>query len=493
MSSKARLAGILLVSAAALAANGYHLGVDDSAIYVPGIKMAADPSLFPAGSAFFVPHATFTLFPQLIALSARLLRAPIDWAIFAWYVISLIFLFSAGWALLGACFQGQRARWAGLCTLAVALATPVAGTALILVDPYLTSRSLSTPATLFAIAAFAQNRTRAALLWMLAAIALHPQMGLYGIAALGLMAFAARQTQPLSAEAAVAAAFAPFTFSFDLNPAEGVYREILQTRPYFFVWNWHWYEMMGAIAPLILLWLFSRIRSARVTPSFTICSRALVLFGGVFSIAGIVLSSSPNLESMARLQPMRCFHLIYVVMFLFLGGLLGEFVLRQSIWRWAACFAPIFAMTWALQASEFPSSPHIEIPGMSYRYGWVPALLWIRDNTPKQAVFAMDPDYFTSAGVDLHGFRAIAERGALADNRKDSGAVSLFPQLGNQWKHEVMVQEAWRASDYRNYGTLMSEYGIQWFIVARQYSAPGWTCPYQNHDFRVCTVARSAP
>jgi hypothetical protein len=165
-------------------------------------------------------------------------------------------------------------------------------------------------------------------------------------------------------------------------------------------------------------------------------------------------------------------------------------MLRESVWRWCALFLPLFASMWMLQAQAFPSSPHVEMPGLSYASGWVPALLWIRGNTPKSALFAMDPDYLASPGVDMHGFRAIAERSALADELKDSGAVSLFPELGNQWKQEVMAQKDWRASHYRNFATLVACYRVKWFIFPEPESVPGLTCPYQNHDFRVCTTSR---
>ncbi len=41
---------------------------------------------------------------------------------------------------------------------------------------------------------------------------------------------------------------------------------------------------------------------------------------------------------------------------------------------------------------------------------WLSAFLWIRENTPKDAVFALDPKYMNEPGVDGHGFRAMAER-----------------------------------------------------------------------------------
>jgi len=36
-------------------------------------------------------------------------------------------------------------------------------------------------------------------------------------------------------------------------------------------------------------------------------------------------------------------------------------------------------------------------------------------------------------GEDTHGFRAIAQRSMIADAGKDSGAVSMFPPLADEW------------------------------------------------------------
>ena len=43
-----------------------------------------------------------------------------------------------------------------------------------------------------------------------------------------------------------------------------------------------------------------------------------------------MLTIPARLENYTRLQPMRSFHLIYVVFFLLLGGLIGEFVLLDE-------------------------------------------------------------------------------------------------------------------------------------------------------------------
>ena len=44
--------------------------------------------------------------------------------------------------------------------------------------------------------------------------------------------------------------------------------------------------------------------------------------------------------------------------------------------------------------------------------------------------FALDPRYMALPGEDQHGFRVIAQRSALADAVKDSGAATMFPGAG---------------------------------------------------------------
>ncbi len=137
---------------------------------------------------------------------------------------------------------------------------------------------------------------------------------------------------------------------------------------------------------------------------------------------------------------MRCFHLIYIVMFLFIGGLLGEYLLKNHFWRWAALFLPLAAGMFLLDQSAYPHSRHIEWPLAAPRNPWSEAFLWIRTNTPKDAVFAINPNYMAIDTEDQHGFRALAERSMLADNIKDSGAVTMFPSLVNDWQQQQQAQ-----------------------------------------------------
>jgi len=481
------------IAALAVLVHGYHLGVDDAEIYVPAIKRAADPGLYPFGSEFFMSHAHFSLFPDIVGDSARLTHLPINFVIFCWHVACIFLLLLASWQLIRACFLNDAARWSGVALLAATLSVPIAGTALVMMDPYVTARSLSTPATIFTIACYVSNRPLQALTWLILTALVHPQMSVYAIAFLGCL-WLTRHFRP-HAELVAAPGLAFFSglpFLFELRPAHGAAREALLSRTYFFVSNWTWYEWIGVFAPLALAWCCSSKRLNSTTPVFRWLLRTLVPFGLLFTVAAVVLTSSPQLENFTRLQPMRCFHIIYVIFFVALGGMIGEYALKSDIWRWLSLFVPLAASMYFLQQSQFPSSAHVEWPGYGYHNTWNSAFSWIRLHTPRDAVFALDPNYMLIAGEDQHGFRAVTERSALADAVKDSGAVSLFPQLADHWKSQVQAQIGWEKFGRRDFEHLARLYPVTW-ILTRSPGPAGLTCPYQSEGLSVCRIDVRVP
>ena len=283
----------------------------------------------------------------------------------------------------------------------------------------------------------------------------------------------------------VALAGLPFLFAFE--PSRGPAREALYSRTYFFVSQWEWYEWIGIIFPLGLLAWFASLHPRGATAAFRRVAATLVPFGLMFTAAGVLLAIPQRLENYTRLQPMRAFHLLYVILFVLVGGLLGEYVLGRVKWRWLAFVLPLAAGMWMLQRSAYPASPHVEWPGLRDSNRWTTAFLWIRRNTPKSAIFALDPEYMRSPGEDQHGFRAVAERSVLADSVKDSGAVSLFPGLAAGWKQQVLAQSGWeqlRRSDFEHLAAL---YPVTW-IVIRPAAAAGMACPYRSVDLDVCRI-----
>jgi hypothetical protein len=141
----------------------------------------------------------------------------------------------------------------------------------------------------------------------------------------------------------------------------------------------------------------------------------------------------------------------------------------------------------AAQRSLFPESAHIELPGVQSRNSWVQAFEWSRDNTPLDARFALDPDHMRIAGEDSNGFRAISQRSMLADAVKDSGAVSMFPPLAEEWLRQVDAQKHWKDFQIDDFERLQADYGVNWVILQQPMRAT-LECPYQNPEVAVCRL-----
>jgi hypothetical protein len=487
-----RISLLLAITLLSILVHGYHMGTDDAAIYAPGIEKAADPSLFPFGSEFFMHHAGLSLFPRLVASFTWLAGLPIEWSMLLWFAFAQFLLLWAAYELAAQCFRSERARWAGVGLLAAVLSVPVAGTALIIADSYLTSRSLSTPLVLMATACFLGKRTRAACLWLIGAFVIHPQMAIYGAGFGLLLAFESRSRERVgfveTAPVLPALLTLPIFVHHHLQPARGAYREVLASRAYFLVTTWHWFEWVGAFAPLIILAVCANVSLRPTLPAFSRLAKVLIGLGLISTLAALLLATDNDFAYLLQLQPMRSFHLIYVVFFLLLGGLLGEYLLRARARRWILCFTTLSAGMFALDMATYPASPHIERPGARYQGEWLSTFVWIREHTPKDAVFALDPEYLLKSGVDFHGFRAVAERSMLADQEKDSGAASVFPELAERWKQESAAQSDWAHVSEERLQNLRSQYGVTWVLLENSAPVGGVICPYRNGQLRVCRI-----
>ena len=268
-----------LISLGAVFVHGYHLGTDDAAIYVPAVKKAFDPQLYPYGAEFFEHHGRLSIFSSLVSWTAKLGHMPIDFAIFLWHILGIFLIILAAWRLASLCFESARARWSAVLVVAAVLTVPVAGTALVMMDPYLTARSLSTPATMLAIASFMGSRWRQMIAWLALTAVVHPQNAAYGIAFCILMALPMQWLAVSEASPAFAFFADRLPTGFDFSPAHGTYHDVLYMRTFFFAQLWTWYEWIGVFMPMAILFWFSRITPRATLPGFRKVSRALIPFG----------------------------------------------------------------------------------------------------------------------------------------------------------------------------------------------------------------------
>ena len=273
-----------------------------------------------------------------------------------------------------------------------------------------------------------------------------------------------------------------------LAPAPSpAYQEAAKRHAYHYIQNWAWYELLGIVAPLVLFWWFGRMARHRQWHMVERVSRAFILYGLIYLVGAVVVDLPARFETVARLQPLRSLHFLYIVMFVMMGGFLGEYVLRGRVWRWLVLFVPLSTGMFLAQRVLFPASAHVEWPGAGPRNPWEQAFVWIRQNTPVDAVFALDPYYMEIAGEDETGFRCLAERSRLADGVKDNGVVSMFPPLAEEWWAQVQDQTPWKNFRSEDFARLKNKYGVSW-VVVQQPEVVGLDCVYQNKAVRVCRL-----
>ncbi len=472
------LSGLTL---AALLVSGYHPYVEDAEFYLPGVKKLLNPALFPFGADFFQAHASMTLFPSAIAWSVRVSHLPLEVMLLLLHSLCVFLLLLACWKVGCACFESPEARWGAVALVAALLTIPVAGTRLYILDQYLNPRSISCFAVVFAVALAIERKPLGAMLWLTCAGLAHPLMPVYGLVFIFLLAW----THGL--RAAAAALWVALPLGISLAPPSAAYHQAALRHPFHYVIKWAWYEWLGVFAPIILFVWFSRIAREHRMPKVDLVCRSLVPFV-LLSLAGALLLDIPaRFEALARLQPMRGLHLVYILMFMVMGGFLGQFVLKRNAARWLLLFLPLCAGMTYVQLQVFPASAHLEWPGRSSRNEWVQAFEWIRSNTPNDAYFALDPHHMELPGEDEHAFRAIAERSMLADAVKDSGAVSMFPALAEEWWEQLNAQDGWKKFDRGDFQKLKAQYGVNW-IVLEQPAVKDLRCPFQNSRLLVCRV-----
>ncbi len=484
--NKARdILGLLLLTAAALLVHGYHPFAEDAEIYLPGVERILHAGLFPVGREFFQSHASLTLFPNLIAFSLRVTHLPLEVGLLLWQVASIFLLLIAVWELSGVFFpEARRARWCGVGMVAALLTIPVAGTALYIVDQYLNPRNLAAFAGVFTLARTLEKKYLRAFLWVVFAACMHPLMWVFPFSFCALLlvveAFEGRWLKGAPASTVL-------WMSIPLAPAaSAAYHEAAKRHTFHYIQKWQWYELLGIAAPLVLFWLYGKWAGGR-WPQVKRVSRVFIFYGLIYLTMAVVFDLPARFEALARVQPLRSLHFEYIVMFVMLGGFIGEYVLRDRAWRWFVLFAPLGLGMFMAQRSLFPATAQVEWPGVAPRNPWAQAFDWVRQNTPVDAVFALDPEYMSIAGEDENGFRCRAQRSRLADWGKDNGVVSMFPSLAEEWWAQVQAQTPWKSFRVEDFERLKNKYGAGW-VVLQQPGVPGLDCPFENSAVRVCRV-----
>jgi len=493
-SSATNLALLLALTAVAFFVMGYHPGLEDDAFYLAAIKRNLNPALFPHDSEFFRLQFQATIFDKLIALSVRLTHLQLAWVVLLWQLAAIFLLLHGAWRISRRCFSQPATQWSAVVALALLLTLPLPGIALNLADQYLHPRTLATAAILAAIVAVLDRRYWLAGVLLAVALSIHAIMASFGISFCLFLLWNQRVRAPRLSSAAPLGAALIFPLEWLWQPTSDAWRQAAATRGFYYPARWHWYEWLGVIAPLVLLYVLKlflrRDESTKKDQTALPTMVSSLLYYGIFqTAAGLLIMLPPSLERLRPFEPMRYLHLLYLLFFLIAGGLLGRFVLDRRAYRWPLLFLPLAAGMFYAQCQMYPASRHLELPGTTPENSWLQAFAWIRQNTPNDSLFALNPHYTTLPGEDYHGFRALAERSALADYEKDGGMAARVPPLAPRWLTEVQAQTGWEKFQAADFQRLKNEFGVTWVVLeAKQDSAGSMTCPYQNQELKVCRL-----
>jgi len=372
---------------------------------------------------------------------------------------------------------------------------PVAGTALYIVDQYLHPRSIATAMILFGISRIMAGKRWQAMPLLVLALFFHPLMGALGISfccVLSLMFF-----EPLHIHLNVlrerlvfgtttpVAAIIPFGWMFS-TPSQ-TWLDALHSRHWFCLYQWTWYEWLGAIGPLVLFWKIALYARKHGENKLARISAAIVIYGIFQQTVAMVILSPLAPIGLSTLEPMRYLHLIYIFLTLIGGAYLGRYALKMHVWRWAVFLLLSNGGMFIAQRQLFAGTEHLELPGQATANPWLQAFSWIKSNTPQDAYFALDPNYMAAPGEDYHSFRALSERSQLADAIKDTSVVTKVPELAAVWKRQVEAQAGWTRFELADFERLKTDFGVNWVLVS--YPHPeGLACSWHNATLSVCQI-----
>ncbi len=521
-----------------LLVHGFHPFAEDGGLYVAGVEYTLDPRLFPHETAFVTEHLRFSCFAPVVAALVRGTHLSLPWILLALYLLSAGLTLYAGLRLQERCWANIWAQWSGVALFAAWWTMPVAGTSLLLMDPYVTARSFSTPFSLLAVAAALGSSTDQAsdhtsvrrrrgsgarsnqacsdqarsdkarsagwqcALWLALAALFHPLMAGYALGFVLMIALGRRpSSRPLWITFTAGVLLVAFGVQAMGHPDAPAVAAAVHSRYYWFLRQWQWYEWAGLLGPALVFAATLRWSTsiALTDAGRALCRAAMRL--AVLSTAIALLFAQEHFRShaVARLQPLRSFLLLYAAMALLAGGaltggarLLVTRLQNVSLGRAiralpARLIGSAMLTMFFVDRAGYPASPHVELPGRTNHNPWVQAFLWARDHTPNDALFALDARYVNTDGEDAQTFRSIAQRSAIPDFSKDGGEASITPALAPEWQRAAIATRDLSEIDDARRDALLLPFRVDW-VVLHAAAQTAYRCPYANEVVKICQL-----
>jgi len=169
------------------------------------------------------------------------------------------------------------------------------------------------------------------------------------------------------------------------------------------------------------------------------------------------------------MQPLREFQIVYLVM-TSPSEPNSANPSSRSAWRWCAALAFRRSLLTAARATSQLTPPRTPRHRNPQPKSWLQAFLWIRDNTPKDALFALDADYINAPAKTPNVFAPSpnAPPCRLLQGRREA---SIAPDLTAAWTLAQSAQRNLSAHHHRRRAPrALSPLGVSWLVL--QSTAP---------------------
>jgi len=121
--------------------------------------------------------------------------------------------------------------------------------------------------------------------------------------------------------------------------ASPAYRVATVSRDYFFLDKWEWFEILP-LPPLVAAFVYLSRSHFRIRSNYDLIAAVSLYVGTLAILFAVCFTRTDNSFLLARLQVLRSFQIIYILFFLLLGSLLGQYVLDAGGGRGPAALPP---------------------------------------------------------------------------------------------------------------------------------------------------------
>jgi hypothetical protein len=478
----AAFCGLALLNSA-----GYQYGAGDQAFYIPVIRHAQQPGLFPRDAGLLEAQDRFTLFDESLAAASTLTGLSLPSIFLALHFAGLAAMAAAAMAIGSRLYNSPWTTAAFVMVLTLRHRIPRTGVNTL--EGYLHPRMLAFAIGMAAVATYLRGRPLASLLLVAGAAVLHPTTALwFGLwLTFALVAAGEHRRAPMIA---VAAAALMAVWAVMLGPLhdriarmDDIWIAALQSKDYIFPTQWP----AGTWA-LNLLYVITIVVVLRRREALGLAGpRERSLAIGCLALAALFVAALPfiamRIALAVQLQISRVFWMLDLLAIAYAVWAFGEWRTSQSTpgrVRPRLVFAALTCVALLrggyVMFVEHAGQPVIErnLPDDE----WADAMRWLQ-STPVASHVLADSGHAWRYGRSV---RVAAERDVLLEEVKDAAVALYSRDVALRFIERATAVGDSTALTTSRARELAATYQLDWLVTEQELDLP---VAYRNARFRV--------